>query len=350
MRSMDSGSQEVTSWFKNTAVRLSGYADSLFLIPKLLFYFENRSRLGIIYRLYSSYEANIVILDPVKEKFMSIVKIFSDSTSDLPQGWKETYDIGIVPLYVVFQDGTYKDGVDITPEEVYRQVAANGALPKTAAPSPADFMAAFSPVISSGGDIVYISLSSSLSSTYQNALLAAAEFPEGRIQVVDSETLCGGISLLVMKAARAAKNGQSAKEIAEMLVEYRGRVETEFVVDTLDYLYMGGRCSGMQNFIGSLLKIRPVLRLIDGAIVPVSKVRGKKEKAVEQMLQNALIHTDEMDKELLIIAHTLAEEDAKYLETALREQTDVQEIAIIHAGCVIGSHCGPATVGLMYMR
>ncbi|MBW4083845.1 DegV family protein [Paenibacillus sp. S150] len=281
---------------------------------------------------------------------MSIVKIFSDSTSDLPQGWKDTYDIGIVPLYVVFEDATYKDGVDITPEEVYRRVAANGALPKTAAPSPADFMAAFEPVISSGGDIVYISLSSSLSSTYQNALLAAGEFPEGRVQVVDSETLCGGIALLVMKAARAAAKGQSAPQIASMLKECRSRVETEFVVDTLDYLYMGGRCSGMQNFIGSLLKIRPVLRLIDGAIVPVGRIRGKKEKAVEQMLQHALAHAGEMDKELLIVAHTLAEEDAKYLEKVLREQTEVSEIAVIRAGCVIGSHCGPATVGLMYMR
>ncbi|MNO24753.1 Fatty acid-binding protein [compost metagenome] len=281
---------------------------------------------------------------------MSIVKIFSDSTSDLPQGWKETYDIGIVPLYVVFENATYKDGVDITPEEVYRQVAAQGALPKTAAPSPADFMAAFEPVIRSGGDIVYISLSSALSSTYQNALLAAAEFPEGRVQVVDSETLCGGIALLVMKAARAAARGQSALEIAAMVKECRSRVETEFVVDTLDYLYMGGRCSGMQNFIGSLLKIRPVLRLIDGAIVPVSKIRGKKEKAVEQMLHHALEHVGDMDTELLIIAHTLAEEDAKYLEKAVKAQAGIDEIAIIHAGCVIGSHCGPGTVGLMYMH
>ncbi|WP_151735402.1 DegV family protein ['Paenibacillus yunnanensis' Narsing Rao et al. 2020] len=281
---------------------------------------------------------------------MSIVKIFSDSTSDLPQGWKETYDIGIVPLYVVFQDGTYKDGVDITPEEVYSRVAANGALPKTAAPSPADFMAAFEPVISSGGDIVYISLSSALSSTYQNALLAAGEFPEGRVRVVDSETLCGGIALLVMKAARAAAKGQSSAEIVAMLEACRSRVETEFVVDTLDYLYMGGRCSGMQNFIGSLLKIRPVLRLIDGAIVPVSKIRGKKEKAVEQMLQHALVHAGEMDKELVIVAHTLAEEDAQYLVEELRKRTNVDEIAVIHAGCVIGSHCGPATVGLMYIR
>lgn len=281
---------------------------------------------------------------------MSTVKIFSDSTSDLPQVWKDTYDIGIVPLYVVFDEQTYKDGVDITPEEVYRRVAARGVLPKTAAPSPADFIAAFEPVISSGKDIVYISLSSAISSTYQNALLAAGEFPEGRIQVIDSETLCGGIALLVMKAARAAEKGLSAIEIADMLKHTRSLVETQFVVDTLDYLYMGGRCSGMQNFIGSLLKIRPVLRLVDGSIIPTSKIRGKKEKAVEQMLQNALVHVDQMDKELLIIAHTLAEEDANYLEKAIRAQTQVEEIAIIHAGCVIGSHCGPNTVGLMYLR
>ncbi|NUU63797.1 DegV family protein [Paenibacillus agri] len=281
---------------------------------------------------------------------MSTVKIFSDSTSDLPQGWKEKYDVGIVPLYVVFDDGTYKDGVDITPEEVYRKVAAKGSLPKTAAPSPADFMAAFAPVIESGNDIVYISLSSALSSTYQNALLAAGEFPEGRVEVVDSETLCGGIALLVMKAVRAAAKGHSAAEIAELLKTARKHMDTQFVVDTLDYLYMGGRCSGMQNFIGSLLKIRPVLKLIDGSIVPVSKVRGKKEKAVEQMLQNALPDIKNMDKELLIVAHTLAEEDAEYLKRALQQATGAQEIAVIEAGCVIGSHCGPHTVGLMYLR
>lgn len=281
---------------------------------------------------------------------MSTVKVFSDSTSDLPQGWKDKYDIGVVPLYVVFDEGTFKDGVDITPEEVYRRVAAKGALPKTAAPSPADFMAAFAPVIDNGDDIVYISLSSALSSTYQNALLAAGEFPEGRIQVVDSETLCGGIALLVMKAVRAAAKGHSAAEIAAMLTTARRNLDTQFVVDTLDYLYMGGRCSGMTNFIGSLLKIRPVLRLIDGSIVPVNKVRGKKEKAVEQMLQNALADLDVMDKELLIVAHTMAEEDARYLKDALQRATGAEEIAIIEAGCVIGSHCGPHTVGLMYLR
>lgn len=281
---------------------------------------------------------------------MSNVKIFADSTSDLPQGWKDTYDIGVIPLYVIFEDQTYRDGLDITSEDVYSRVAASGTLPKTAAPSPADFMAAFTPAVEAGHDIVYISLSSSLSSTYQNALLAAGEYPEGRVKVIDSLTLCGGIALLVMKAVRAARNGLSAGEIADLLEQYRDLAETQFVVDTLDYLYMGGRCSGMQNFIGSLLKIRPLLKMIDGAIVPVNKIRGKKEKAVEQMLQNALSDVDRMDKELLIVAHTLADEDAQFLHNALKEATGADEIAVIHAGCVIGSHCGPQTVGLMYLR
>ncbi|WP_025689955.1 DegV family protein [Paenibacillus zanthoxyli] len=280
---------------------------------------------------------------------MPNVKIFTDSTSDMPQGWKKSYDIGVVPLYVVFEDATYRDGVDITPDEVYRKVTAAGALPKTAAPSPADFMNAFAPVIEEGRDIVYLSLSSALSSTYQNARLAAEEFPPGRVKVVDSGTLCGGIALLAVKAAKAALSGRSSGEIVSMLEQSRERLSTEFVIDTLDYLHMGGRCSGMQNVISSLLKIRPVLRLADGSIIPVSKIRGKKEKAVEQMLSHALPDIDRMDKELLIVAHTQAEKDAKFLVDALKEATGAEEIAVIEAGCVIGSHCGPNTVGMMYL-
>lgn len=280
---------------------------------------------------------------------MSIVKIFADSTSDLPQSWKDTHEIGTVPLYVVFDEENYRDGEDITPEALYKRVAASGTLPKTAAPSPGDFIAAFSPWIEQGQDIVYISISSDLSSTCQNARIAAEEFPEGRVSVIDSGTLCGGIALLVMKAARAARAGSSAAEIVAMVEDARERVHTEFVVDTLDYLYMGGRCSGMTNFIGSLLKIRPVLRLVEGKIVPVNKVRGKKEKAVEQMLQNALPDLPRVDKELIVIAHTMGPADAELLKSALQAEIGDAGIEIIEAGCVIGSHCGPQTVGLMYM-
>ncbi|KAA8999659.1 DegV family protein [Paenibacillus spiritus] len=281
---------------------------------------------------------------------MPTVKIFTDSTSDLPGYWQDRYDIGVIPLYVVFGNDTRRDGIEITPDDVYRQVAAEGALPKTAAPSPADFIRAFAPAVEQGRDVVYLSLSSSLSSTYQNALIAAGEFPEGRVHVVDSESLCGGIALLAVRAARAAENGAGAASIVSALEDERRRLSTEFVVDTLDYLYMGGRCSGMANFIGSLLKIRPVLRLVEGKILPIGRIRGKKEKAVEQMLNHALENLDVIDRELIIVAHTQAPEDAEFLRRALQESTGAREIAVIEAGCVIGSHCGPHTVGLMFLK
>ncbi|MEF2966857.1 DegV family protein [Paenibacillus sp. M1] len=281
---------------------------------------------------------------------MSKVKVYADSTSDLPAAWISRYDIGIIPLYVVFEDKTYKDGLDITPQELYRKVEADGRLPKTTAPSPKDFMDAFTPHIEAGRDIVYISLSSKLSSTYQNALIAAAEFPEGRVHVLDSLTLCSGIGLLVMKAVRAAEQGQTAEDIVAMLEAVRPHVETEFVIDTLEYLYKGGRCSGMQNFIGSLLQIRPVLKLVDGNIIPAYKVRGRKEKAVQQMLDNALADVGEMDNDLIIVAHTMAEEEALSLAAILRERTGAREVALSEAGCVISSHCGPHTVAIMYAK
>ncbi|WP_068786662.1 DegV family protein [Paenibacillus phocaensis] len=281
---------------------------------------------------------------------MSNVKIFADSTSDLPAGWIDRYEIGLVPLYVVFGDETFRDGIDITPPDIYRRVEAEGNLPKTTAPSPKDFMDAFGPYIDQGRDIVYISLSSNLSSTYQNAQIAAAEFPEGRIHVVDSLTLCSGIGLLVMKAVHLSEKGRSAAEIAGQVAAMRPQVETQFVIDTLEYLYKGGRCSGMQNFIGSLLQIRPVLKLVDGNIIPAYKVRGRKEKAVQQMLDNALADKDYMDQDLIIVAHTLAEEEAHRLAVILREQTGARQVAIAEAGCVISSHCGPHTVAIMYTR
>jgi DegV family protein with EDD domain len=285
-----------------------------------------------------------------KEILMSKTKIFTDSTSDLPSSWASQYDIGIVPLYVVFNQESYKDGIEISPNDIYKRVAESNQLPKTSAPTPKDFMDAFSPVIEQGHDIVYISLSSQISSTYQNAVIAASEFPDGRIQIVDSLTLCTGISLLVMKAVKAAEEGKSAGEIVTMLESLRHQVETEFVIDTLEYLYKGGRCSGMQHFIGSLLQIRPVLRLVEGNIIPAHKVRGKKEKAVQQMLNNALENRHHMDTDLIFVVHTLAEEEAVKVAAILKEHTNVKEIAIAEAGCVISSHCGPHTLGLMYIK
>ncbi|PYE52591.1 DegV family protein [Paenibacillus barcinonensis] len=278
---------------------------------------------------------------------MARIKIFADSTSDLTPQWVQQYEIGIIPLYVVFGEESLKDGTEIKPEQLYERVSRDGALPKTAAPSPADFMAAFQPYIEQGDDILYISLSSELSSTYQNALIASSEFPEGRISVVDSLNLSSGIGLMVMKAVHAAEQGQDLEQITKLIEAMKPTVRTEFVIDTLEYLHKGGRCSGMQNLIGSLLKIRPVIRVTDGKMTPAYKVRGKREKALEQMLQNSLSNKERIDRDLLIVVHTMAEEDALALKQTLQEETGAR-VELTTAGCVICSHCGPKTIGIIY--
>lgn len=281
---------------------------------------------------------------------MGSIKIFADSTCDLPPEWIEEYRIGIIPLYVSFSENTYKDGVDLSTPELYRKVSETGKLPKTAAPSPADFIQAFTPFVEEGQQILYISLSSELSSTYQNALIAAGDFPEGQVTVFDSLNLSTGIGLQVMKAVHAASEGQSVSEIVKLLHKVRPQVETEFVIDSLDYLYKGGRCSGMQNLVGSLLKIRPVIKVIDGKMTPAYKIRGSREKALDQLLNNALSHLPEMDNDIIFVTHSLADEDAVHLKQALEAKTQARIVATSNAGCVISSHCGAKTIGILYTK
>lgn len=281
---------------------------------------------------------------------MGSIKIFADSTCDLPPDWIEEHHIGIVPLYVTFEERTYKDGVDLNPGQLYDLVEQNGRLPKTAAPSPADFIQAFTPYVEAGQEILYISLSSELSSTYQNALIAASEFEDGAVTVFDSLNLSTGIGLQVMKAVQAANQGLSTPEIIDLLNQVRPKVETEFVIDSLDYLYKGGRCSGIQNLIGSLLKIRPVIKVAEGRMTPAYKVRGSREKALNQLLSNALARVDEMDHDIIFITHSLADEDAVQLKDTLVAKTRAKQVAISSAGCVISSHCGAKTIGILYTK
>lgn len=151
-------------------------------------------------------------------------------------------------------------------------------MPKTAAPSPIDFERAFERAMQSEEDVVYIGLSSELSSTIQNASLAAASFPDDRVTVIDSRTLSTGIGLLVLKAAHAAQEGKSSAEIKTLIESFRSHIEVAFIIDTLEYLHKGGRCSSVQHFLGSLLKIRPVVKVIDGAMTLTDKVRGNGRK------------------------------------------------------------------------
>ncbi|MNE40689.1 Fatty acid-binding protein [compost metagenome] len=250
----------------------------------------------------------------------------------------------------MFGDTAYKDQVEITTNDIYERVDKYGELPRSSAPSPNDFLEAFSPWIDRGDTIVFISMSSKLSSTYQNALIAAAELPAESVHVVDSLNVSGGLALLVRKAAEAALSGASAEEIVAMIEHCREHVEIEVLVDNLDYLHKGGRVSNVQHMIGSLLKIRPVLRIKEGIVISADKYRGKTEKAIDRILHDFIENKHKIDQELIIVAQTLAEKAADYIKNTLLEKTNAKEVAIIEGGCAISCHCGPRTVAIMYMR
>ncbi|HOB20282.1 MAG TPA: DegV family protein, partial [Candidatus Atribacteria bacterium] len=188
---------------------------------------------------------------------MNKVKIFTDSTVDLSKELVEKYEIGVVPLYVNIEDSSYLDGVEITTADLYKLVGEKQTLPKTSTAPVTDFVNAFAPWINAGYDIIFIGVSSKLSSTYQTAALAGREFDEGRVTLVDSLSLSTGTALQVIKAAELAKAGMDSKTIAETVSKITPRVRASFIIDTLKYLHMGGRCSAVQLLASNVLKIHP---------------------------------------------------------------------------------------------
>ncbi|RAI98315.1 DegV family protein with EDD domain [Paenibacillus pabuli] len=280
---------------------------------------------------------------------MANVRIFTDSISDIPKEWVEKYDIGIIPLYIVFQQDSYLDRIEITPQEMYNMVVLYEELPKTAAPPPADFMKAFSPVIENGEDILCISMSSHLSSTYQNACSAAREFPPGRVTVVDSLNVSAGTAMHVLLAVQMAREGKSALTIAQALEAVRHEVQLNVLVDNLDYLHRGGRVSSIQHMLGSLLRIRPGLYVRDGLVHAGVKYRGSKDKVVNKLLNDMLSQIHRIDHAQVIIAQTLEEEKAEWVRNFIQEQTSIQHVHIIEGGCSICSHSGPHSIAISYI-
>lgn len=278
------------------------------------------------------------------------IRIITDSTNDLSPEILNRYDITVVPLYVEFGEASYKDGVELTPKKLFAKVEDGGVLPKTASPSPYDFHKVFAPYIEAGEDLLVITISSEISSTYQNALLAAAQFPAGRIAVVDSRSLSTGIGIVIMAAAEGIHQGMTLDAVAQMAADMTATVHVSFVIETLDYLYKGGRCSAIQSMLGSVLKIKPIIGLLDGKIIVREKVRGDKKRVVDKMLSEAVAQKEKIDPERLIVSYSAgSEQEAAYLKERLAEQFPDSSIHITEAGCVISSHCGPKTVSIVFV-
>jgi DegV family protein with EDD domain len=179
-------------------------------------------------------------------------------------------------------------------------------------------------------------------------MLAASEFDDGRIHIVDSLNLSSAIGLLVLKAVDYKSQGMSAGEIAESVRRLVPKVKTAFIIDTLEYLHKGGRCSAVANFVGGVLKIRPIVRVVDGSMILAQKLMGKREKALNTMLDNVIKEKENIDTDRIMITHSLSS-DADYLKSELAKYIPAKEILITKAGCVISSHCGPNTIGILYM-
>lgn len=280
------------------------------------------------------------------------VKIISDSTCDLSKELIEAYDIKIIPLHVLLGEEEYEDGRNIIPDEIYNWSDANKATPKTSAPSIADVQDVLQAAIEDGSEVVCFSVSDQMSTTGNVMRMTAAEMEqEDRIFVIDSASLSTGVGLLVLKAADMAREGKTAREIVEEMEVLKPYVRASFVVDTLTYLYRGGRCSGLAALAGGALKLHPQIVVENGAMKPTKKYRGNMSKVImdyvkdmEEQLKNAL--TDRV-----FITHSgcdaeIIEEVSKYLKGL--EIFD--EIFVTRAGSVISSHCGPGTLGVLFIE
>lgn len=274
--------------------------------------------------------------------------IFSDSTCDLPKELIEKLDIKIVPLYVNFDEETYLDGIEIDTDALYEKVKSTNAFPKTAAPSVYDFEKAFKPYIEQGFDIFYTGISSKMSVSMTNAINTINEFEQNRIFVSDSLNLSSAIGLLVIKACGFRDEGLSAKEIKEKIDELAPRVKAGFVVKTMDYLHKGGRCSSVQKFFGTFLKIKLFIRTKNGSMFVHKKPRGKFISAVDIMIQECIEDLPKIDPFCVMVTHSNGDETAPHVIERLKE-AGIKNILVTKAGCVISSHCGEGTIGILYI-
>ena len=282
---------------------------------------------------------------------MNKVKVIVDSTCDLsPELYKE-YDMEVIPLNVNFGEENYLDNVTLTPDELYAKVKEKKTLPSSAAASPAVIEEVFKKYIDKGYDIVFMGIGSTLSTNFQSATIAKTAFDDDRVVLIDTKNLSSGSGLLALKAGRLAKEGKSAKEIYDEVQPLAAKLSVQFVVDTLDYLHKGGRCSGTAKIFGHLFHIHPMIKVIDGKLVVYKKPRGTLKMASNELLNVFKEDFPNIDMENVMITHAgSSREVADYLHAELSKMIDPKIIHETRAGCVISTHCGYGTIGILYIK
>lgn len=278
------------------------------------------------------------------------VIIVSDSTCDLGSEIAEKYDIRILPLGVNLGDKQYFDGVDIDPEAIYAHYEKTGELPKTSAANIDDFTKLFSELTADGeSEVVMFTISAEMSSTYRNAVLAAEEF-EG-VYVVDTRNLSTGGGLCVLKAAELASEGKSAKEIAQFCTELTERVDASFVIDNLEFLHKGGRCSAVAAFGANLLSLKPCIGVANGKMGVTKKYRGKYAACLDKYIVEQIGDLNTVEPDRVFVTHAgCCDEIVDACVEKVKSFGYFNEILVTRAGCTVSSHCGRNTLGVLFIR
>jgi len=282
---------------------------------------------------------------------MKKVTVIADTTCDLSFELKERYRIKTVPLHIHLGDKEYSDGIDISPDDIYRWSDENKATPKTSAISPVEAVDALKAALEEAESVICFCISDQMSSTGNVFRLAAQDLEvEDKVFVIDSKSLSTGIALQIIEAVTLAEQDMPAKDIVDYIETIRPRVRASFVVDTLTYLHRGGRCSGLAALAGGALKLHPLISVVDGKMVPGKKYRGKMSHVIIDYVKDMKEELKKAKTDRVFITHSGCDEAViEAVKAELTELGHFKEILITRAGSVITSHCGPGTLGVLFI-
>ena len=280
---------------------------------------------------------------------MKKIKITCDSTCDLTKELYERYNVSVIALGVNMGEDSRLDGVNVTPDDLYDYVAKTGKLPSTNAISIGSYEDFFRPFVDDGYEVVHINLSSDLSASHQNAKLAAEEL--GNVYVVDSKSLSTGSGHLVILAAELMAADYTAAEIAKALDEMKGKLDVSFILQTLDYLHKGGRCSSLAMLGANMLKLRPEIVMSEGKLGVGKKYRGSMEKSITDYVKGRLEGVENINLDRIFVTHSgVPEEILEKVEALVKELHPFEEVIRTRAGSTISCHCGPNCLGVLFMK
>ena len=275
------------------------------------------------------------------------IAISTESTLDIPKELQKEFDINVIPFTVILGDKSGYDG-DIRPEEIFEYVDKTGVLPKTAAVNEFQYDKYFTSLLRNHDAVIHISLSSGISSACENAKKVASIIKN--VYIIDSQSLSTGIALQAIYARKLANQGLSPEEIVEKVKKRIPYVQASFVINSLNYLYKGGRCSGLAKFAAALFRIKPQILVKEGKMLPQKKYHGKCEKCVEQYCQDTLEEFNNPDLSIAFVTHSHATEEMRKIAYEALKKRGFKKIYDTVAQATITSHCGPKTLGILYIN